>query len=80
MSKALQDRMEQTFPENTHPLPIALSWDGVEWTVDLSARDEEGMDLDVTASHKSCQYAREKAFQRIAKSYTMYKRYGYVPN
>jgi hypothetical protein len=80
MSKALQDRMEETFPFNTHPLPIATSWDGKEWTVDLAARDEEGMDLDVTASDVSPQNARDKAFQRITKSYTMYKRYGYVPN
>ena len=80
MSRALQDRMEERFPFNTHPLPIATAWDGGEWTVDLAARDEEGMDLDVTASDKSAQNARDKALQRITKSHTMYKKYGYVPN
>jgi hypothetical protein len=72
--------MQQVFPFNCHPMPICTSWDGAKWTVDLAARNLEGMDLDVTASDVSCQNAKDKAFQRITKSYTMYKRYGYVPN
>ena len=80
MSKTLQDRMQELFPSNTHPLPIATAWDGCCWTVDLGARDEEGMDLDVTASDACDQKACDKALQRLTKSYTMYQKYGYVPN
>ena len=80
MSRALQNRMNQAFPFTRHPLPICTAWDGSDWTVDLAARDEEGMDLDVTASDKYEDNANDKALQRITKSYTMYKRYGYVPN
>ena len=80
MTLPLQIRMQETFPFNSHPLPIATAWDGMIWTVDLSARDGEGMDLDVTAESRDIDNAGDKAFQRITKSYTMYKKYGYVPN
>jgi len=75
----IQVRMEEQFPDNTHPMPIATAWDGEEWTVDLAARYEE-MDLDVTATSIDPHKAEDKAYQRITKSHTMYKRYGYVPN
>jgi len=75
----IQPRMEEQFPLNTHPIPIATAWDGTIWTVDLAARYEE-MDLDVTATSPDLHTAEDKAYQRITKSHTMYRRYGYVPN
>jgi hypothetical protein len=80
MRTCIQTRMEEQFPDNAHPLPIATAWDGTDWTVDLSARNWSGMDLEASATDPSCEKAEDKAFQRLTKSFTMFKKYGYVPN
>jgi len=66
-------------PDNAHPMPIAESWDGVKWTVDIQIRTSE-LDIDGTGIDADIIRARAKAVQRIRKTKTMFERYGYVPN
>ena len=74
------DKFLILIPDNIHPMPLAVAWDGEAWECDLQARTEDGMDIDSNARDINLDAACEKAYQRMYKSKGMYERYGYVPN
>ncbi len=61
-------RFMWTFPHNDHPLPIAESWDGDRWTVDLSYRVTRWeIDIETTAAHSLLATARLNAFSNLKR-------------
>lgn len=78
--EAVLDKFLQLIPENIHPMPFAVAWDGDQWEVDFQVLTEDGMDIDGYARDINLEAACEKAYQRVYKSKAMYERVGYVPN
>jgi hypothetical protein len=74
------DKLLALEPNNVHPMPLAISWDGEQWEVDFQVRTKEGMDIDGFARDINLERAAEKAYERVYKSKKMYEKVGYVPN